>query len=95
MVTIPVKLLGGVRAELGTSRMVLTLPEGATVSDLKEKLKTLGIDLNTENIIVVLNDLGIQQWSPDRLLTEGDEVAIFPNIAGGSAGVSPELKRKR
>jgi|DewCreStandDraft_5_1066085.scaffolds.fasta_scaffold27382_2 molybdopterin converting factor small subunit len=83
MIEIPVRFLGGLRATMGTSQIILHLPEGATVGDLKSHLVILGVDLHSEDTIIVLNDLGIEQYPADRPLVTGDEVVLFPNISGG------------
>ncbi len=83
MIEIPVKFLGGMREEMGTSLVTLLLPQGATVDDLKTRLKALGVPLHSEDTIVMLNDLGIDQWDSGRVLVQGDVVVVFPNIAGG------------
>lgn len=83
MIEIPVRFLGGMRATMGTSQMIIHLPEGATIGDLKSHLVILGIDLPSEDTIIILNDLGIEQYPSDRPLVREDEVVVFPNISGG------------
>lgn len=84
MIGITIKFLGGLRKEMGKPSITLRLPENATVADLEQKLRELGIDLDEQRNIAVLNQFGLSQWPPDRLLAQDDVVMVFPNIAGGS-----------
>jgi molybdopterin converting factor small subunit len=83
MIAITVRFLGGLREEMGASRTTLSVPEGTTVSDLEPRLRALGLDLDSEKNIVVLNNRGLGQWPPDRRLVADDVVMVFPHIAGG------------
>jgi len=83
MIDITVKFLGGLRQDLGKADADLSFPEGATVADLETKLRALGLDLDTANNIVVLNQRGLYQWPPEQRLDAEDEVIVFPHIAGG------------
>jgi molybdopterin converting factor small subunit len=83
MIAITVRFLGGLREEIGAAHTTLAVPEDATVSDLEPRLRALGLDLDSEKNIVVLNDRGLGQWPPDRRLVADDIVIVFPHIAGG------------
>jgi molybdopterin converting factor small subunit len=83
MIAITVRFLGGLCEEMGAWRTTLSVPEGATVSDLEPRLRALGLDLDSEKNIVVLNNRGLGQWPPDRRLVADDVVMVFPHIAGG------------
>jgi len=80
---INVRLLGGLRKERFPSPIQISLPDNATVADLRISLEALDIDPNSEDIIISLSGRGIQQWPPDRLILADDEVAVFPHISGG------------
>jgi molybdopterin converting factor small subunit len=84
MIAITVKFLGGLRQEMGMASTKLWLPDDATVSDLEHQLRALGIDLDVQKNIAVLNQCGINQLPPDQRLAPDDEVMVFPNISGGS-----------
>jgi molybdopterin converting factor small subunit len=84
MMAITVKFLGGLRQEMGRSSCTLWLPDDATVADLEPQLRALGLDLDSEKNISVLNQRGLDQWSPEQRLASDDVVIIFPHIAGGS-----------
>lgn len=56
--------------------LTLSLPEGTTVGQLIEKL---GIPANTVKTTFIRGRI----VEPDQVLNDGDEVGIFPPIAGG------------
>lgn len=83
MVEVMVKFLGATAQTAGAAQKTLALPDGATLRDLEAYLRALGIDLDTEEIIVTLNSRGLGQWPAGRRFVSGDVVAVFPNITGG------------
>ena len=83
MIAVTVKFLGGLRQEMGTASTTLSFPDDATVSDVEPRLRALGLDLDSEKNIVVLNNHGLGQWPPERRLVADDVVVVFPHIAGG------------
>jgi molybdopterin converting factor small subunit len=84
MISITVKFLGGLRQDMGTASTTLWLPDDATVEDVKQRLRDLGIDLDSRRNIAVLNQRGLNQWPPDQRLVADEVVMVFPHIAGGS-----------
>jgi molybdopterin converting factor small subunit len=83
MITITVKFLGGLRQEMGMVSTTLSLPDNSTVVDLQNQLLALGLDLDEQKNIAVLNQTGLGQLPPDQLLAPDDEVMVFPHISGG------------
>lgn len=83
MIAITVKFLGGLRNEMGMASTTLSLPDNATVADLQNQLLALGLDLEEQKNIAVINQTGLSQLPSDRLLTPDDEVMVFPHISGG------------
>ena len=83
MTAVTVRFLGGLREDFGSSPRTITLPDEATLDDLEPRLREMGIDLDSREIIVTLNDRGLRQWPAERRLVAGDVVTVFPNIAGG------------
>lgn len=79
---IRVKLFASVRQALGRSLLELELPEGATVADLRAQLQSQFAQLHLENagVLVAVN---LRYAKPDRVLQEGDEVALIPPVGGG------------
>lgn len=70
------------RDALGTDALEVDLPEGATVRELVTRLRSRGapFDLLPEVPAVALNQAVVRD---DALLTQGDEVAFLPPVAGG------------
>lgn len=83
MIEITVKFLGGLRQEMGIASTTLSLPDKATVADLQNALLALGLDLDEQKNIAVINQTGLSQVPSDRLLEPDDEVMVFPHISGG------------
>ena len=78
-----VKLFGSLREEAGAKEVALELPEGSRVADLRELLaerypvlKQLG-----ERIAASVN---FEIAEGEHVLSDGDEVAFLPPVAGGS-----------
>jgi molybdopterin converting factor small subunit len=84
MIIITVKFLGGLRQDMGMASTTLSLPDGATVADLQNQLLDLGLDLDEQKNIAVLNQTGLSQLPVDQQITQDDEVMVFPHISGGS-----------
>jgi molybdopterin converting factor small subunit len=84
MMVITVKFLGGLRQDMGMADTTLQLPDHATVADLENQLRELGIDLDEHKNIAVLNQCGLSQLPPEQLIAPDDVVMVFPNITGGS-----------
>ncbi len=81
-VKITVKLFASVRQRLGRSTLEMELPAGATVADVQERLQAeypqLGLD--SGGVFIAVN---LRYAQPDRVLREGDEVALMPPVGGG------------
>ena len=80
MITVHVRLFATLRRylpdlELGEAADV-RLPDGATVGQLIDQL-----GLSTDEVKVVFVDGVVRQ--PKDLLSEGDEVGVFPPVGGG------------
>lgn len=66
----------------GVAEEEVALPEGSTVADLLDKLLGMHPDLEPlarDTVVSVNRGVG----GPTVELTEGDDVALFPPIAGG------------
>jgi molybdopterin synthase catalytic subunit len=75
-------LFFGVYGELADSREgVADLPAGSTVSDLVAVLRgSCGLDWIPDRVVVAVNQTYAEPGTP---LSEGDEVALIPPVAGG------------
>ena len=67
---------------LGTGELQVDLPEGATVSDLVSALRSRGgaFTVLPAAPAVAVN---LTYTDPTSLLSDGDEVALIPPVAGG------------
>jgi molybdopterin synthase catalytic subunit/molybdopterin converting factor small subunit len=82
-VKVRVRLFGSLREQAGQAMLDLELEPGATAADLRDRLAldyplvgTLG-----QRLAVSIN---LEHASYDDALSEGDEVALLPPVAGGS-----------
>jgi molybdopterin synthase catalytic subunit len=75
-----VRLFAGLRERVGSSEVVLELPEGARVGDALDRLSGV-----TDGVTAVM---AVNREYADRsaALHEGDEVALIPPVSGGSVG---------
>lgn len=67
---------------LGTSELLLELPDGATVGDAVKSIRSRGgaFDVLPSAPAVAVN----QTYSPAHVvLSDGDELAFIPPVAGG------------
>ena len=67
---------------LGTGEIALALPEGTTVSGMVAELRGRGgafANLPAYPVVAVNEEYAAE----DRLLSDGDEVAFIPPVAGG------------
>jgi len=66
---------------LGTGELALELPEGARAADALAAVKErAGADRLPPKPMIAVNQRYAQ---PDQQLSEGDEVALIPPVAGG------------
>jgi molybdopterin synthase catalytic subunit len=79
---VKVKLFATLRQDAGWGEREVTLPAGATVSDLLAHLEetTPGLQLSGRSVYAAVN----QKYTRGaQLLATGDVVAIFPPVSGG------------
>lgn len=87
---ITLKLFGSLRETGGESSLQVELEPGSTVADLRQWLakRNPRVDELGERLAASVN---LELARPETVLTEGDEVAFLPPVAGGSGG--PEARR--
>ena len=80
---VTVKLFGALREEVGESELAVELDEGATAADLRRQLaaKYAGLERLGDRLATSVN---FELVSAERALSEGDEVAFLPPVAGGA-----------
>lgn len=76
-----VRLFGPYREIAGADELVVRLPQGSTVMDLRAELaRRLGSAALLSGMGVALN----RRYAAERdVVSEGDEVALIPPVAGG------------
>ena len=85
MVKVNVRYFAMLREASGVERESVDLPEdGASLADLLAGIggrsQALGEMLKSRPLLCAVN----QEYSgPDRVLEEGDEIALFPPVSGG------------
>jgi sulfur carrier protein ThiS len=81
IMVIHVKLMGSLRARLSAEvpggKIRLEVPPGSTVADA---LDQLGISTGQVHLVMVNGEMETERG---RTLAEGDEVQVFPPVAGG------------
>jgi len=80
------------RDHTGLNQELLTLSKNATVVDLMEALKAKYSTL-VQTLEVALVAVNREYAFPDEKLNDGDEVAIFPPVSGGSGDQVPTVFR--
>jgi molybdopterin converting factor small subunit len=83
MIDIVVRYLGGLRMDRGMPEEHFQFPEGSTLHDLKAHLLGIGLSMENDENVFVLDGFGLTQYPPDQLLKSGQVVSVFPHIAGG------------
>jgi MoaE-MoaD fusion protein len=74
---VTVRLFAGLRERAGAGERVLDLPAGSRLADV---WAPLGLGEEPEGLLYAVNR---DYASGDRLLSEGDEVALIPPVSGG------------
>lgn len=79
--TINILTFGIARDIIGSSTFSIALPEGATVADLKQYLlQQYPRFINLASLMIAVNaEYGVET----TVLSEKDEIALIPPVAGG------------
>lgn len=90
MMRVHILLFATLKDIAGTNRLVLTLPDTATVDDVRGALVALHPNLegNVKAAIVAVNE---EYAFPGEAVHDGDLIALFPPVSGGSG--YPEIFR--
>jgi molybdopterin synthase sulfur carrier subunit len=95
-VTVTVRSIALIRSLLGTERLALSLPDGATIQDVLARLNEIGDPKLTSylaepkeksahaplRIMVNGRDITVLQGR-DTVVADGDDILVFIPIAGG------------
>ena len=82
---IVVRLFAGLREKAGTGECRLELPDGSRVSDV---WVLLALGEQPPGLLYAVNR---EYAERDRVLAEGDEVALIPPVSGGAMTIAPIL----
>jgi molybdopterin converting factor subunit 1 len=89
MMQIQILLFATLKDLAGSNRLTLTLSDGATVTDVRRALITQHprMEANVNAAIAAVNE---EYAFPNDVVHNGDQVAFFPPVSGGS-GEYPEI----
>lgn len=88
-----VRLFAALREAVGRERLLVEVPEGATVREVVDQLaaQVPGMPHSAGAIYAAVNN---QYVAPDTPVQEGDEVALFPPVSGGEERKMFEVTRE-
>jgi molybdopterin synthase catalytic subunit len=90
MMRINILLFANLKDLAGTNRLVVEVPgDGATVADVRQAVSALHPHL-AENLAAAITAVNQEYAFPEDAVADGDEVAFFPPVSGGS-GAYPEI----
>jgi molybdopterin synthase catalytic subunit/molybdopterin converting factor small subunit len=81
---VTVRLFAGLRERAGAGERELDLPAGSRLADV---WAPLGLGEEPEGLLYAVNK---EYGSGDRLLADGDEVALIPPVSGGAFRLTPD-----
>ncbi|HZE73140.1 MAG TPA: molybdopterin converting factor subunit 1 [Pyrinomonadaceae bacterium] len=93
-INVRVLFFGAARDAVGTSELRLALPSPATTSTVYEELATSFPDLRRfgRSLLLAVN----QEYAKANLeVRDGDELAVFPPVSGGSEAEMAEARRAK
>jgi molybdopterin converting factor subunit 1 len=82
-----VRLFAGLKETIGKPEVVIDVPEGATVRDLRDRLGE-AYPLAQAILPVVVCAVDEEYVAPEHVLRAGERVAFIPPVSGGARGAS-------
>jgi molybdopterin converting factor small subunit len=82
MISVQVFLFSTIRALIGQKELVVELPKGATVRDLKKEIGSR-FPLADQAVMTMLTSVNRVFSDDDKELEDQAEVAFFPHVSGG------------
>lgn len=81
-IEITVRLFATLRQQAGWSQKTLEVEEGTTLRDLLKELESVedSVELSGRPVYAAVNK---EYADTERVLSAGDEVALFPPVSGG------------
>ena len=82
MITVHVRLFAGLHQLVGERDLEMTLPDGATIEQLRDKLGDLypAVQAFLPTLVCAVDE---EYVPPEHLLRDGDHVALIPPVSGG------------
>ena len=82
MITVHVRLFAGLHQLVGERELEMTLPDGATIEQLRDKLGDLYpvVQAFLPTLVCAVDE---EYVPPEHLLRDGDHVALIPPVSGG------------
>ena len=82
MITAHVRLFAGLHQLVGERDLEMTLPDGATIEQLRDKLGDLYpvVQAFLPTLVCAVDE---EYVPPEHLLRDGDHVALIPPVSGG------------
>ncbi len=81
-IKITVKLFAAYQEAYGVSELMLELPAGSTVAQVRDRLITEHPELEQWRDLTRFG-INLQFVEPETVLQEGDEVVLIPPVSGG------------
>ena len=80
--TVTVRLFAGLRGLVGDGDIELTLPAGATIATLRDRLveEHPALEAFMPTLVCAVSE---EVQSPEHALADGDRIDLIPPIAGG------------
>jgi MoaE-MoaD fusion protein len=90
-IAVTVLFFGAARDAVGHGEVHFLLKDGATAATAFEQVLDRYPDLRRfgRSLLFAINQEYVQGELGDRPVSEGDELAVFPPVSGGSAGILP------
>jgi MoaE-MoaD fusion protein len=82
-VKVNIRLFANFREAVGAKALSWELPPEATISDLLQAMRSQYPQFNAHSLPLVIS-LNKQFARPENILHDGDEIALFPPVSGGS-----------
>ena len=88
MITVSVLFFGAARDAVGQEEVELSINSGSTAAQVFEQLVRSHPELQRfgKSLLLAVNQ---EYADPKREVRDGDELALFPPVSGGSAGILP------
>ena len=81
-ITVDIKLFAYARELVGEKHISIDVEEGITIEGLMDRIidEHPSLESIKENLIIAVNKTTVR---PDKVLKDGDEIALLPPVAGG------------